>query len=38
MVEKRTGTPHKCFRTDGCEICNPDFHKKISQIELFMFR
>ena len=28
MVEKRTATPHKCFRTDGCKICSPDFHKK----------
>ena len=26
--QKRTGTPHKCFRTNGCEICNLDFHKK----------
>ena len=22
------GTPHKCFRNNGCKICNPDFHKK----------
>ena len=22
------GTPHKCFRKNGCKICNPDFHKK----------
>ena len=28
MVEKRTATPHKCFRTNGSKICNPDFHKK----------
>ena len=27
MVEKRTGMLHKCFRTNGCEIYNPDFHK-----------
>ena len=27
-VEKRTAAPCKCFRTDGCKICNPDFHKK----------
>ena len=26
MVEERTGTQHKCFRTNGCEIRNPDFH------------
>ena len=26
MGEKRTETPHKCFRTYSCEICNPDFH------------
>ena len=26
--QKRKGTPHKCFRTNGCEICNLDFHKK----------
>ena len=28
MVEKRTLTPHKCFRTNCCKVCNPDFHKK----------
>ena len=28
MVKKRTGTPHKCFRTNDCEICNPDSHKR----------
>ena len=28
MVEKRTETPHNCFRTNGCEISNPNFHKK----------
>ena len=28
MVKERTGTPHKCFRTNGCKICNPDFPKK----------
>ena len=26
--KKKTGTPHRCFRTNGCEICNSDFHKK----------
>ena len=26
--KKRTKTPHKCFRTNDCKICNPDFHKK----------
>ena len=28
MVEKRTATPHKCFGTNGCKICNPEFYKK----------
>ena len=28
MVENRTGTPHKCFRTNGCNISNLDFHKE----------
>ena len=28
MVKERTGTPNKCFRTNGCKICNPDFPKK----------
>ena len=28
MVKKRTGKPHRCFRTNGFEICIPDFHKK----------
>ena len=27
MVEKITETPHKCFRTNGYEVFNPDFHK-----------
>ena len=25
---KKTETPHEWLRTNGCEICNPDFHKK----------
>ena len=28
MVEKRTGRPQKCFRTNGCEICSSEFDKK----------
>ena len=28
MVEKGTGILHKCFRTNGCKICNPNFQKK----------
>ena len=28
MVGNRTGTPHKCFRTNGCKIFNPDVHKE----------
>ena len=28
MVGKRTRAPNKCFRTNGREIYNPDFHKK----------
>ena len=27
MIEKITGTSHKCFKTDGFKICNPDFHQ-----------
>ena len=30
MVVKRTATPHKFFRTNGCKICSPDFHKNLS--------
>ena len=29
MVEKRTATPYKCFRTNGRKMCNPNLHKKI---------
>ena len=28
MVEKGTGIPHKCFRTNGYKICNPNFQIK----------
>ena len=28
IVEKRTETLHECFKTNGCEICNPDFPKE----------
>lgn len=27
MIEKITGTLHKCFKTGGFKICNPDFHQ-----------
>ena len=26
--KKRSRTRHKCFKTNVCETCNPDFHKK----------
>ena len=28
MVEKRTRTLHKCFKTTVSETCNPEIHKK----------
>ena len=34
MVKKRTGTLHKCFRTSGCEIFNPDFTKNFSNLTI----
>ena len=34
MVEKTKRIPYKCFRTYDCKICNPDFHKKLSDLAI----
>ena len=27
----KKATPHKCFKTDSCEICNSDLHKNFAK-------
>ena len=36
IVEKRTGAPHECFRTNGCEICNLTFTKNLSNLTIYI--
>ena len=34
MVEKRTVTPHKCFRTNGCKFAMLTFTKNLSNLTI----